>query len=738
MPKNGAAAITFSSVLKLKNGDYILIRPVIDNGAAAAVPVENTLAHRASHLSARDLTFTTGNLASGDHEVHFEWMSSTSGGITASASLHAWSLSAITAPRKTPQSTLAVVSQPGPATPMWPDFVPFPGFETEVDAGEISDVAVIFSAAFSGPGPVILTPMIDGTPLPIPETHVYQPTIKTDDNGQEIVLDAGGQSYTFAIKDLAARKTPYRIGIAYRGNTSAVVYNATMTVISKSRIGPDLAVGANMAGSSKERESIIEPVHGTRKVLAVIFDPDRPDAPDANAKFREDVDRVLFGAVPSAADYYKVVSGGRVTLEKAGVLGPYKGKKTNGEATNENHYWDAAAHDPNGDEKCNDSTDAYCSPYDEQVAEALLRAGGDFDFEEYDLDRDGVITPNELCLVVITPQFSSTGSHAMPNFTPFVDSDQPLVVDNVILRHVFHWYTPAIGDGTDAELGLESAMVAAHELAHHFLFLDDAYDPYKFEFDGNGVQPCPKGGSAQCQKRYVNTAPQVISMMTYKTIDSSPHFDAFHKLQLGWVTPRIVKEASDNTLVDVKESKEVFVLPRYGTDAREYFLLETRYESDLVDDPLYDYSLLDSGLAVYHIIEPAPLCKILTGATAENCVPLLKPTCIASDLVWDTFSSNFLRPGLRLIQPDVTHLYEAGKTNFGETLFGNSGVKGVDLLDSAEGEMNCPAQIGDPLPPGGKPLLLWSNGKASGYRLKAIKTNYATNAVTFSVEIESQ
>ena len=87
MPKNGAAAITLSSVLKLNSGDYILIRPVIDDGAVAAVPLENTLAQRAYHLSARELTFTTGNLAAGNHKVHFEWMSSTSGGIIASASL---------------------------------------------------------------------------------------------------------------------------------------------------------------------------------------------------------------------------------------------------------------------------------------------------------------------------------------------------------------------------------------------------------------------------------------------------------------------------------------------------------------------------------------------------------------------------------------------------------------------------------------------------------------------------
>ncbi len=72
---------------------------------------------------------------------------------------------------------------------------------------------------------------------------------------------------------------------------------------------------------------LIEPAHGKRKVLTIIFDPDRPDAPEPNAKYVDGVERVLFGDPPSAADYYNVVSGGRFTLENAGVLGPYKGKK---------------------------------------------------------------------------------------------------------------------------------------------------------------------------------------------------------------------------------------------------------------------------------------------------------------------------------------------------------------------------------------------------------------------------
>lgn len=229
-------------------------------------------------------------------------------------------------------------------------------------------------------------------------------------------------------------------------------------------------------------------------------------------------------------------------------------------------------------------------------------------------------------------------------------------------------------------------------------------------------------------------------MMTHKVIDSSPHLDAFHKLQLGWLTPRVVVNPGDLILTDVKQSEDAYVLPRYGTDAREYFLLETRYESGLINDPLYDFGLLDSGLAAYHIIEPGPFCKSMGGATAENCAPLRKPTCISSDLVWDKFANNFVRAGLRLIQPDITHKYEAlwspPKTNYSETLFGLGSLAGVDLLDKVAGGPVCPANIGDALPKGAQPLLRWSDGEASGYRLKGIKLNYTEKSTNFSVEID--
>jgi hypothetical protein len=279
-------------------------------------------------------------------------------------------------------------------------------------------------------------------------------------------------------------------------------------------------------------------------------------------------------------------------------------------------------------------------------------------------------------------------------------------------------------------------MTASHEMAHLFLNLDDAYGPFKGIFDGASVESCPEGDDTGCQTRFMSTALQLISLMTYKTIDSSPHLDGFHKLQLGWVTPRIIVQPGDFSLVDVRQSREVFILPRHGTDGREYILLESRYTSDVLDDAAYDFSIGDDGLAVYHVIEPGFACQAEDGAQAPGCVPLIKPTCLTSDLLWDSYFSNFVRPGLRLIQPDMTHERTNGFTNFGETLFGSN--TGMDLLDEAPGGQVCPTNIGDPLPVGGVPLLLWADGSASGYRLKTIKLDYVGKSVSFTTEITGQ
>ncbi len=200
----------------MNSGDYLFIRAVIDGDAALALPFANTIADHSYHFAARSLTFTANALTAGTHNVQFEWKSSKEGTVT-NASLGAWSVAALTGPQRTSQSNFDVVPLPSQATTTNPEFEPSRVSKQTVTIDTISDIAVTFSAAFSGQGMLLATVTSDGVPVQEQEIILYSPELTTTDNGATfIVEDAGTQSYTFALKDVAPRAEPYRIGVAYR------------------------------------------------------------------------------------------------------------------------------------------------------------------------------------------------------------------------------------------------------------------------------------------------------------------------------------------------------------------------------------------------------------------------------------------------------------------------------------------------------------------------------------------
>ena len=97
-----------------------------------------------------------------------------------------------------------------------------------------------------------------------------------------------------------------------------------------------------------------------------------------------------------------------------------------------------------------------------------------------------------------------------------------------------------------------------------------------------------------------------------------------------------------------------------------------------------------------------------------------------------TIGSALKIPTFRLIQPDLSHVYDKDTNDSGndyaefqELLFGS--WAGADLLD--EGTLECTNNIGDPLPAGSQPLLRWVDGSKSGYSLLGI--SMSGDSVTF-------
>ncbi len=721
MPENGEVAFTFAASFKMTQGDFFMVRPVID-GVANAEPPSIELGGRVFHREARSATFTVDGLAPGWHQVKYQWRGSLTDEI-AMAEVRGYTSRVLAGPKQTDSTSFDVSVQPGQDMALkGQGYVPLTGLTEEIELPGNSELSLTFSGAVTGWQPVFVAPMLDGEVQSDLEVMVHYPANYCDGVlcGDDNITDAGARSYTFSFKNMSPGVDPLEIGMAMRASESesawGIVWNATMTVLRQPYVGPDLAVGANMGGGSKKKQAIIEPMRGSRPTLAIVIDPQREDQPEADADYMNGIEELVFGASPSAKKFYAANSGGRLDIVKAGpgVLGPYETQES------ADHYWTPHSCVGDADEAPGDEQHGVRSGFGELVAEALAAADDDFDFSAYDNNRDGVINSDELAVIVVTPQESAGGSSAVSNFkincespTGFYSEDGP---DGTRIRQLLHWYTPGVGD--DLATAVASANVLNHELGHLIPWLDDAYGVVPVFRQGPNIgQVCDidgvDAGDPDCQKRVVPTAPDMISLMS-RSGSNLPHVDGFHKVQMGWVTPESVIASGTYTLSDVKTDGRVMILPRLNAPHLEYFLLETRIEDNNLATDRYDYGINDDGLAIYHVIEPTAACP----GDPEGCATAMAPMCVPQG-VWDNHFANFVRTGLRLIQPDGGHRLICDPdgvsncyTETWQTLWG-----GVGQSIWQDGPISCPPVIGEPYPDGGAPQLRWSDGTPSGYKI---------------------
>lgn len=145
-------------------------------------------------------------------------------------------------------------------------------------------------------------------------------------------------------------------------------------------------------------------------------------------------------------------------------------------------------------------------------------------------------------------------------------------------------------------------LVAAHELAHLVLNLDDTY----------------------VISESITTSPGRFSLMEILESGHSPRLHGIDKLSLGWVDVRTVDTDAVVSLEDVKTKAEVLVLPRDRgmRTIDEYYQLENR--QDAPDNSLYDKAIFGSGIALWHAVadntenaKPPP-CESLWGVTGKG------------------------------------------------------------------------------------------------------------------------
>jgi M6 family metalloprotease-like protein len=258
---------------------------------------------------------------------------------------------------------------------------------------------------------------------------------------------------------------------------------------------------------------------------------------------------VLYGFRPSVEssvdEYFLENSGGRFTIESEGVLGWFDAHKPWA------HYWgppdqEDLAEDRNGngrldpgedlnsngrldgpdrilqeDEDTNQNGrldydldgDGFINGHVEKWAEAIgLADASGFDFAAQDANRNGVLEPDELAILIVIPQDAPFGTFRGPLGQEF-PTPQPLVVDGVRIHVIVEAYI-----GQPPHLGL-----VAHELSHILLNTPDMYFWFFYPYASGAYSLMDQHGR-------------------------HPHLDPFHKLRLGWIAPTVVTRSGKFTI----------------------------------------------------------------------------------------------------------------------------------------------------------------------------------------------
>lgn len=292
-----------------------------------------------------------------------------------------------------------------------------------------------------------------------------------------------------------------------------------------------------------------------RNVLTILWDPHRAGHP---APSRDEIVARVHGATDSVRGYFLENSNGAFTIQNAGVLGWYDADKPG------DHYYDNANHNAT-------YNDGWHSGHVEKWAEAIRKADNDFNYATYDVNRDGVVTPDELAVLIVIPQASPFGANR--NVVGIqAPSEKPLIVDGVRIPIMAEWYT---GDPVNFP-------VAAHELSHLLLGQGDLY----FTF----FNPFAAGDYSLMDQTYQKN-----------------HMDPLAKLKHGWVNPKIIFRSGRYSLKDVATGHGVWILMDPARGAEEYFIIENRWKGS----SQYDQGLDDEGLAVWRVTEKQELINIL-------------------------------------------------------------------------------------------------------------------------------
>jgi len=692
VPKGGMVTASFSAEAFTSNGKRLMLRALIDG---APMQSSDVVFVNNSQASSQAMTFGAHGVASGWRTVKVQWHTESGG--TASLGDRSLAVSALPV-REEGGSHWFVAAPSGPSvyslkeisTPLALDDMEIDFSIPENGNGE---VAVQFSAEIDATGGAVamLVLVIDG------ELQL-DGLVQATDGSQPAQV----KSFVFEAKGLKPGKHTAEIWFA-SGNLEGQAYvgDRTMTLISETGFIPDLAEAPKFSGGHIGIESDhiagIEPLIGTRKVLAVLIDPGFCEGtviPETGKTCynqwtvpKGKVESAVFGSSPqpgwglyqmnNIATHFASLSGDRFSIERAG-LGIAGWNETNHGV---DMYYD-------NDGMC---VDGYDDGGAMLLGEAVLKSDAIIDFASFDTDGDGELTTQELAILVVIPRADGDGSSIQSLYGSTCGDNTWMELDGVQLpKRVAKWNT-----SLDDSVEKFQYTTGAHELLHLIGGLDDMH-----------LSDDLAAG--------VSTYANEMSLMA-NSRDTTGHLDPFHKLAFGWVTPVIVKETGQITIPTVAKSNRVYILPRYNNPwQEEFYILENRKKD--MGHPYFDEDINDSGIGVWHIVSDGETNGIAPrGTTQENWdkshIPSDKPDS----------KGQMARNGIRLIRP------------FDDVVDGNAvfNISTDRLWSSADYDLESGtcllvAPIGDPF----KNKLAWGDCVASGYSLNfpdAVSENMKVN-----------
>lgn len=227
-----------------------------------------------------------------------------------------------------------------------------------------------------------------------------------------------------------------------------------------------------------------------------------------------------------------------------------------------------------------DGTGAYPRNAQKMVEDALDLVDPLVDFSEFDSDLDGYIDAIDIIHSGYGAETGGGGgnwiwSHrwslwALPGGRWTSDDRN---ANNVRVK-VYDYHTEPALWGTSGT-NIVRFGVIAHETGH-FFGLPDLYDT-----DGSG-----EGVGSWCM--------MANSWGFDYTQLHPPHFSAWSKIQLGWVTPTVINTPGPYTINQVETNPQVYRID-YGYPSSEYLLIENRQPVGI------ESAMPQGGLCIYHI-----------------------------------------------------------------------------------------------------------------------------------------